>query len=53
LTEHRGFYVRYIERLIARRQAEGKPAPDICPQEYWDEWRDQHGLNQQEAERPK
>jgi hypothetical protein len=36
----KGFYVQYIERLIQRREAEGKPsASDIAPAEYWDERR--------------
>jgi hypothetical protein len=34
-TRPRGFYVAYIERLIADREARGEPAPDIAPESYW------------------
>jgi hypothetical protein len=47
----RGFYVRYLEKLIDQAEAEGRQAPDITPQAYWDTWRWQHGLNAAEAER--
>ena len=34
------FYISYIERLIQRREAAGKPlAPDVAPEEYWNERR--------------
>ena len=37
----KGFY--NIERLIQRREAAGKPlAPDVAPEEYWNERRRQH-----------
>jgi hypothetical protein len=38
----RGFYVRYIERLIDANEKAGTQAPDSWPPEYWAEWRANH-----------
>ena len=49
-----GFYIKYLEALNAKRKAMGlPPAPDIHSESYWEQWRDQHGLNKAEAERDK
>jgi hypothetical protein len=43
----KGFYISYIERLIQRREAAGKPlAPDVAPEEYWNERREREAEKQ-------
>lgn len=42
-----GFYVRYLQKLIERREASGRPpAADIAPDAYWNQRR----LNKQQFE---
>jgi hypothetical protein len=53
-TRNRGWGVRYLEKLIADREAAGlPPAPDVADEAYWrqreKDWADQQGLNIAEA----
>ena len=45
-----GLYAAYLNALIEKHRREGRPAPSICDESYWETWRDQQGLNQAEAE---
>jgi hypothetical protein len=38
----KGFYLAYLERLCAKREAAGQHDDD--DEAYWQEWRRQHGV---------
>jgi hypothetical protein len=40
----RGFYMRYLERLIEENRVKRKPAADICDDEYWRKRREDEAM---------
>jgi hypothetical protein len=40
-----GFYLEYLNKLIAKRHAAGKPSPDIDSEEYWRDREKWHAEN--------
>jgi hypothetical protein len=42
-----GPYLAYLNRLIEKRHAQGKPpAPDVADDEYWNTWRKNNKIEQ-------
>lgn len=45
----KGFYLKYLEKLIVDSHAKGEPAPDAADQDYWSEWRKNNNMPPDEA----
>lgn len=39
-----GFYLEYLNRLIDRRNAQGKPLPELHDDEYWRKRREDEAM---------